>query len=140
MGSMATQAQQVTVDRIEIITFGIFSPGKITQKEALPGTNGITLRDGRELLSQTETVPGTVGATFGIQYVLRGSPDGQVVKLNYVTRFPQAGMVNDKGQKLTKSQFEWNDIRSIMRGRSCRATGRWNSITRAKSSAKSALQ
>jgi hypothetical protein len=109
MGSMATQAQQVTVDRIEIITFGIFSPGKITQKEALPGTNGITLREGRELLSQTETVPGTVGATFGIQYVLRGSPDGQVVKLNYVTRFPQAGMVNDKGQKLTKSQFEWND-------------------------------
>lgn len=109
MGSMATQAQQVTVDRIEIVTFGIFSPGKITQKDAVPGTNGITLREGRELLSQTETVPGVVGTTFGIRYVLRGAPKGQVVKLTYVTRFPPSGMVNDKGQKLEKTQFEWND-------------------------------
>jgi hypothetical protein len=29
--------------------------------------------------------------------------------LNYVTRFPPSGMVNDKGQKLEKTQFEWND-------------------------------
>jgi hypothetical protein len=36
-------------------------------------------------------------------------PPGQVVKLNYVTRFPQTGMVNDKGEKLAKSQFTWND-------------------------------
>ena len=109
MGSAAALAKQISVDRIDIVTFGIFSSGTVTSSEARPGTNGITLREGRELLSQTETVPGTVGATFGIQYVLRGSPDGQVVKLNYVTRFPQAGMVNDKGQKLQKTQFEWND-------------------------------
>jgi uncharacterized protein DUF3859 len=109
MGSVTTRAQQVSVDHIDIVTFGIFSPGKITERDAVPGTNGITLREGRELLSQTETVPGIVGTTFGIEYVLRGSPDGRVVKLNYVTRFPQAGMVNDKGQKLAKSQFEWND-------------------------------
>jgi hypothetical protein len=109
LGSVASLAQQITVDRIEIVTFGIYSPGKITERESLPGTNGITLREGRNLLSQTETVPGTIGATFGIEYILHGTPNGRVVKLNYVTRFPASGMVNGKGQKLEKSQFEWND-------------------------------
>jgi Domain of unknown function (DUF3859) len=109
MGSGAALAQKLNVDRIDIVTFGIFSPGKITQQEARPGTNGITLREGRKLLSQTETVPGVVGTTFGIQYVVRGAPKGQNVKLTYITRFPSSGMVNGKGEKLAKSQFDWDD-------------------------------
>ena len=109
MGPATALAQQVKVENIDIVTFGIYSPGKITSHEAVPGTNGITLREGRALVSQTETVPGIVGTTFGIDYVLRGSPKGKVVKLTYVTRFPASGMVNDKGQKLEKTQFEWND-------------------------------
>jgi hypothetical protein len=60
-------------------------------------------------LSQGETVPGHVGTTFGITYTLVGSPKGKVVKLTYVTRFPPARIVNDKGEKRDKSQFEWND-------------------------------
>jgi Domain of unknown function (DUF3859) len=86
-----------------------FSPGKVIKRETMEGTNGITLREGRTLLSQTETVPGVVGTTFGIQYVLRGPPKGKVVKLTNVTRFPPSGMVNDKGQKLDKTQFDWNE-------------------------------
>jgi hypothetical protein len=109
MGSAAALAKQISVDRIEIVTFGIFSPGTVTSKEARPGTNGITQREGRKLLSQTETVPGVVGTTFGIQYVVRGAPKGQNVKLTYITRFPPSGMVNAKGEKLEKSQFDWDD-------------------------------
>ena len=81
MGSAAALAKQISVDRIDIVTFGIFSSGTVTSSEARPGTNGITLREGRKLLSRTETVPGVVGATFGIQYIVRGAPKGQVVKL-----------------------------------------------------------
>jgi hypothetical protein len=109
MGSAAALAKQISVDRIDIVTFGIFSSGTVTSSEARPGTNGITLREGRKLLSRTETVPGVVGATFGIQYIVRGAPKGQVVKLTYVTRFPPSGMVNGKGEKLEKSQFDWDD-------------------------------
>jgi Domain of unknown function (DUF3859) len=109
MGSAAALAKQISVDRIDIVTFGIFSSGTVTSSEARPGTNGITLREGRKLLSQTETVPGVVGTTFGIQYVVRGTPKGQVVKLTYATRFPPSGMVNGKGEKLEKSQFDWDD-------------------------------
>lgn len=109
IGSAAALAEQVKIDHIEIVTFGIFSSGKITKQEDRPGTNGIKLREGRKLLSQTEIVPGIVGTTFGIQYVLQGAPKGQVVKLTYVTRFPRPGMVNDKLLKMEKSEFEWND-------------------------------
>jgi hypothetical protein len=109
MGSAAALAKQISVDRIDIVTFGIFSSGTVTSSEARPGTNGITLREGRKLLSRTETVPGVVGATFGIQYIVRGAPKGQVVKLTYVTRFPPSGMVNGTGEKLEKSQFDWDD-------------------------------
>ena len=109
IGPATAFAQPVKIDQIEIIKYGIYSGGTITKKITAEGTNGITLRADRKLLSQTETVPGTVGTTFGIQYVLRGAPKGKVVKLTYVTRFPPAGMVNGKGEKLEKSQFEWND-------------------------------
>jgi len=97
------------IDRIEIATFGIFSPGDVTKRIEAPGTNGLTLREGRKLLSQTETVPGRIGTTFGINYTLVGSPKGKVVRLTYVTRFPAGGMVNDKGERLEKSQFDWDD-------------------------------
>jgi len=109
-GSAAAFAQQIRVDQIDIVAFGLFSSGKVTERLAVPGTSaGVTLREGRTLLTQTETVPGHLGTTFGIQYVLRGTPKGKVVDLTYVTRFPPQGMVNDKGQRLEKSSFGWSD-------------------------------
>jgi hypothetical protein len=73
-------------------------------------------------------VPAIVGTTFGIQYVLRGTPKGQVVKLTYVTRFPQSGIVNDKGQKLEKSQFEWNDTIGETRIRTYTLDNAWEVV------------
>src|SRR5258708_3138066 len=108
IGSSTAFAQTTRVDRIEIVNFGLYS-GTLEKHEALPGTAaGINIEENRKLVEQTETVPGRIGGRFGIEYVLRGQPKGKVVKLTYITRFPPQGMVNDKGEKLEKSQFEWN--------------------------------
>ena len=110
IGSTSVGAQTVQIDRIEILNFGIYL-GQITKHEEQPGTPaGINTVENRKLVKQTETIPGRIGTRFGIEYVVRGRPQNKVVTITCITRFPSQGLVNDKGQKFTKSEFIQQDI------------------------------
>jgi hypothetical protein len=106
--STNARAQQAKVDAVEIVGFGIFSSGKVLKLEQIPGTDDVAMREDRKLVTRTDSVPGLIGTTFGVQFTLHGTPPGALVKLTCVTRFPPPGVLNDKGRTLDKSQSEWN--------------------------------
>jgi len=107
LGSAQAAAQEM---RVEIIDYGIYS-GRTVGHTDRPGTaNGINEVLDRKLIEQTEVVTARLGERFGIEYVVRGQPNGTIVTLTEITRFPPQGLVNAKGERLQKSEFEWQEV------------------------------
>jgi hypothetical protein len=93
--STATHAQ--TIQRIEIIEYGIYSAEKIGSTNA-PGTAAGTVSRLRNLslVTATRTIQAQVGVTFGYRYRVVGPQNDVAVKLNGVNLIPQPGIRNPK--------------------------------------------
>jgi Domain of unknown function (DUF3859) len=105
----ASRAQNITIDRVDIVESGIYKihrTGKIVQS---PNTATGTLRpatDG-QLLKATTTIPAKAGTSFGVRFKVMGKPIGAKTKITLITQYPAQGLRNpDTGKTAQLSEFE----------------------------------
>jgi hypothetical protein len=89
------------VQRIEITDVGIYKVE--TSGTTVPAPNDpaghVSIMTSAELLRKTTTVPATLGTRFGFLYTLIGKPNGAVISLKFVDRFPPPGLRNPAAGK-----------------------------------------
>jgi hypothetical protein len=107
--SLSIHAEDVRVLRVNVVEFGIYELGKTI---AAPHPNmeagQISPAGEQKLVEVTTTIRAKIGLSFGVRFVLIGSPQGQGVHLTYVTRFPAPGATNPTtGTVHDKSEFLW---------------------------------
>jgi Domain of unknown function (DUF3859) len=94
------------VDGITVLEAGTFT-GRHEGRQASPRTASGTINivSDRKLIEATDRICARLGVFFGVSYVLQGSPNGANVMLDLVTRFPEPGMINAKGQRFQQNEF-----------------------------------
>ncbi len=123
---LAATAQ--TIERIKILDFGIYTRDIISaDKEANVATGRINISQNFKLVQKTDTVVMKKGVTFGVRYETVGKPKGQQVKLTWVMRFPEPGLVDPKGQRFYTNEFARDHIigNESFRAYSLDETWRW---------------
>jgi hypothetical protein len=100
-------AQAQHIDRVEIVEWGIFQHDRVAEAASPNTATGtINLLDNVRLQQATTTVPALVGMKFGFRIRVVGSPEGAIVSLKCVTRFPVQGLTNPaKGKTFSVSEF-----------------------------------
>jgi hypothetical protein len=107
LAQRGAQAQaQVTAD---IYEFGIYTLGPITAAEP-PTDYGVErlFGDRIDLLESTHEIPGQVGVSFGIRYVLHSGGTPTVVPVSIVVRYPPQGLYNP--ERPGPSYFDQHDM------------------------------
>jgi hypothetical protein len=103
----ACAAQAQSIDRIELVEWGIFQherTGETTSPRTATGTTNL-VRNVR-LQQTTTTIPALVGMKFGFRFRVVGAPRGAGVRLKCVTRFPSQGLTNPaKSKTFSSSEF-----------------------------------
>jgi hypothetical protein len=107
--TVASQAQNITIDRVDIVESGIYKihrTGKTAQSQntavgALrPATEGV-------LLKATTTVPAKAGTSFGVRFTVMGKPFGAKTKITLITLYPAQGLRDpDTGKIAQLSELE----------------------------------
>ncbi len=99
-----TQAQQI--DTITFVEAGIYT-GRIDGKQPSPktATGTVNIVSDRQLVETTDRICARRGVIFGVGFIVKGSPAGTEVALDFITRFPPGGMVNAKGQRYAQNEF-----------------------------------
>ncbi len=81
------------VTGIEVTGVGMFT---IAQEETVTseGPAGVSIVPAEKPTLQTQTtrIPATIGTTFGVSFIVRGSPPGDLTNLRIVWRFPDPGL------------------------------------------------
>jgi hypothetical protein len=98
-------AQQLHVDRIEVVSAGLFK-SKVAKKVASPGSASGT-RDviaSEKLLRRTTEIKAKPGLEFGLRYRIVGKPKGAKVAVKIVTIYPADGLRNPKADKPTQRE------------------------------------
>jgi len=106
----AAEARAESVDRIEIVEWGIFQheDGDQVQHPLSPMGTMTYARNDR-LQQVTTTIPALVGMKFGIRYKVVGSPQAANVRLKHITRFPKEGVTNPgSGKTFSHSEYHTN--------------------------------
>ncbi len=104
LAAMSTFAAAQTVQRIDIVEFGIYRL-EVTKKEAAPGTaaGSVSVVNNIELQDATTTVPARIGTHFGFRYRITGN-SGTVYKLKMITVTP--GLHNpDTGNRIVRDEY-----------------------------------
>ena len=102
--TVAVTAQ--TIERVKILDFGIYSRDIVSaDKNSNVATGRINISQNFKLVQKTDTVVMKKGTTFGVRYETVGKPKGQQVKLTWVMRFPEQGLVDPKGQHFYANEF-----------------------------------
>ena len=106
----AAQAEPL-IRTVEIVDYGVYVTGGGTKVPAEKTANGwVRPTDIFERKDRTDQICAKLGLSFGIEYVVEGVPNGEVVVVEMVTRFPPAGVVNDKGQRFGENRFPWQIV------------------------------
>jgi hypothetical protein len=99
--TISSLASGQTVQRIDIVDFGIYAANR-GETTATPGTAaGVTALTGLKLVRSTTSVPARIGTTFGFRYRFIGQPSGATLKIKKVTLYPQPGVRNPATENTT---------------------------------------
>ena len=83
-------------------TYRVAQAREVDEPSAPTGRRYIS--SGAEPLSETEQISATIGTRFGVGFVLRGAPPGQVVPYRVGWRYPPKGLTNPETRT---TLFEW---------------------------------
>lgn len=107
LATICTAASAQTVERVEIVDFGIYAIGEKMKSRAAFDTaagvvNGVSHI---KLAETTTTVPGRLGIHFGFRYKIIGADRGSA-KLKIVTLIPQPGIRNpNTGRTTVRNEY-----------------------------------
>ena len=104
LATASSMASAQTIERVEIVDFGIYNAGEKmksttafdTAAEVLNGVSPMKFT----LTEATTTVPGRLGVHFGFRYKIIGSAKG-TTKLKMVTLIPEPGIRNPNTRRTT---------------------------------------
>jgi hypothetical protein len=97
---LAVRAEEVRVDRIDIVDKGIYEVtlGQQTTDASTP-TGVASAVDSFKNIEATTDIPGRLGLEFGFQYVIVGEPAGAEVPVEITYTFPAPGLVDPADPK-----------------------------------------
>src|SRR5438128_8313992 len=99
--------EAAVVHGIDILEYGIYKGdvvGRIEDKGVAGGTRDSV--ENFKLILQTKKVPAKLGTRVGFRYAVRGSPEGAVVMLKMVGKYPAPGLMDPK-TKQTRRKDEY---------------------------------
>ena len=100
-----TLAAEVVVRAVELTAFGIFTDyGKQFERgynSSGPATDSLEYV---RFVDFTHQIPGEIGTSFGIQYVIHSSPKGQPLKVTGVIIYPGEGLITPQGDVYKQSE------------------------------------
>ncbi len=92
---------------LRLLHHGIFvarDAGMTDAPDMLAGAVGRL--DSAQVVEETTTIPAQRGLKFGIQFVITGPVQGQIVPITFVTQYPKPGLTNADGKKAFREQIE----------------------------------
>jgi hypothetical protein len=94
-----------SVRAIEILDYGIYTAKILTKKPAeKTATGDWNVIETAGIVKRTTDIPASLGTRFGILYVVKGEPTGQIVNLQKITIHP--GLKNpEKKEFVYKSNY-----------------------------------
>jgi hypothetical protein len=98
-------AQAPSIDRIEIVEYGIYSVDRHVQGRDPRGINQATATSVRHAAT-TRDIPARIGTTFGFRYKIIGTPDELPITLRRVVVFPAPGIQpSSSSKRLSRDEF-----------------------------------
>ncbi len=98
-------SEEIVVRAVEITAYGMFSEyGRQFDKgysEQAPGTDTLDYIRFDEF---TDQITGSLGISFGIEYVIHSTPRGKPFDVTGIIHYPPAGLVSPQGQIYTRSE------------------------------------
>ena len=95
----------VVVRAAEITAFGVFEERgkafKLGYSATEPGTDTV---DDVRFVGWNRQIPGEVGVSFGIQYIVHSRPKGSRIKIIARIEFPEGGLVTPQGYVYQSSE------------------------------------
>jgi hypothetical protein len=130
LATAASQAQGISIDRVDIVEAGIYKIRKTEEVQAPNTAAGkVTPATDRKLLQKTTIVPAKVGTSFGVFYVPIGKPKGTKTKITFITTYPPQGLRNpDTGKTAYRSEFEWEIEIGKPDGRTYTLDNAWEAV------------
>lgn len=105
LGTQLVWAADVVIRAVELTAFGTFTDhGRQFERgysKAGPGTDSLEYV---RFVNITSQIPGELGISFGIQYVIHSSPKGQPFKVTGVITYPGAGLITPDGHVYKQSE------------------------------------
>ena len=105
IGAPLTYAAEVVVRAVELTAFGTFNDyGKQFERgynNSGPGTESLEYVRFTKITNQ---IPGELGTSFGIQYIIHSSPKGQPFKVTGVITYPGEGLISPEGHFYKQSE------------------------------------
>lgn len=98
---LVASAQAQSVSSVEISNPGLYRSEQVAVEQAPDSVRGIftTVRN-PQLVERTTRVPGLLGTSFGVNFEIRGEPNGEPATVRFVTRFPAGGLRDPKTGKV----------------------------------------
>ncbi|MCZ6501263.1 MAG: DUF3859 domain-containing protein [Gammaproteobacteria bacterium] len=100
-----TAQSDIVVRAAEITAFGVFEGyGKKFERgytSTGPGTDSL---DYVRFVDFTNEIPGKVGISFGIQYVIHSRPKGALIEVIGIIVYPGEGLISPQGDVYNRSQ------------------------------------
>jgi Domain of unknown function (DUF3859) len=98
-------AQAPSVDRIDIVEYGIYSVDRRVQGRDARGINQATAANVQHAAT-TKEIPARIGTTFGFRYKIVGKPDEAPITLRRIVVFPAPGLQPSSSSKpLARDEF-----------------------------------
>jgi hypothetical protein len=93
------------IERIDILEFGIYTATLERTENADTAAGVVNIMTNVKLVRRTDAVTARLGVRFGIEYMLVGKPAGELAVIDWVTRFPERGLTNAKGERFQKNEL-----------------------------------
>lgn len=87
-------AQTPRIDELVILERGIYRAETVGPSHYVGTAGPIHTVDRVKLLANTTSIPAHRFTRFGVRYLVKGEPNGALVELRMVTRFPEDGVLD----------------------------------------------
>ncbi|MFH1344603.1 MAG: DUF3859 domain-containing protein [Pseudomonadota bacterium] len=94
LASCSAQSHEHRVDHVSVLEAGIFQAQSGGVPAGYSSFGPITKVWDVSLVQSTTTIPARKSLRFGLRYVITGAQAGAKVEIKFVTRFPEAGLLD----------------------------------------------
>jgi hypothetical protein len=111
LSPIGAHAQAPSIDRVDIVEYGLYTASAERRPVAAPGTatGTVTPLSNMQHTATTRTVPAQLGVRFGFGFIVVGAPLGTQVSIHSVTIFPSPGLRDPaSSQPKTRSEYDWS--------------------------------